>query len=236
MNCTPVFKKVVKAGQTLNMLDESGINRVLKQLAEKTLLSCDYIIAENKKDLCLMPESDPRYDRLLLTRQRIESIASDIRMVSELPYPIGRILSDKTQKNGLKIKRITVPFGVIGIIYEARPNVTFDVFSLCFTKPNSSVNFISPLENIALVKELEKELMHNVTFKIKWLDFKVRQDKSYYSAEFIAMQQKLLNDFRQKSARLYDEYKLPKDSKTRYLDNIKSLDKEFSKDEVYFQK
>lgn len=139
MNCTPVFKKVVKAGQTLNMLDESGINRVLKQLAEKTVLSCDYIIAENEKDLCLMPESDPRYDRLLLTRQRIEAIASDIRMVSELPYPIGRILSEKTQKNGLKIKRITVPFGVIGIIYEARPNVTFDVFSLCFKSGNACV-------------------------------------------------------------------------------------------------
>ena len=139
MNCTPVFKKVVKAGQSLNMLEEAGINRVLKQLADKTVISCDYILAENEKDLCLMPESDPRYDRLLLTKQRIESIASDIRMVSELPYPIGKILSEKTQKNGLKIKRITVPFGVIGIIYEARPNVTFDVFSLCFKSGNACV-------------------------------------------------------------------------------------------------
>ncbi len=139
MNCAPVFKKVVKAGQTLNMLDEAAINRVLRLLADKAISNCDNIITENKKDLSRMPESDPRYDRLLLTRQRIESIASAIRMVSELPYPVGRILSEKTQNNGLTIKRITVPFGVIGIIYEARPNVTFDVFSLCFKSGNACV-------------------------------------------------------------------------------------------------
>jgi len=164
MNCTPVFKKIVKAGQTLNMLDEAGINRVLKNLADKTIRSCDYILAENKKDLIRMPESDPRYDRLLLTRSRIEAIASDIRMVSELPYPVGRILSETTQKNGLNIKRITVPFGVIGIIYEARPNVTFDVFSLCFKSGNACVlkgGSDAINSNTAIVNTIRSVLIEN---------------------------------------------------------------------------
>ncbi len=164
MNCTPVFKKIVKAGQTLNMLDEAGINRVLKNLADKTIRSCDYILAENKKDLIRMPESDPRYDRLLLTRSRIEAIASDIRMVSELPYPAGRILSETTQKNGLNIKRITVPFGVIGIIYEARPNVTFDVFSLCFKSGNACVlkgGSDAINSNTAIVNTIRSVLIEN---------------------------------------------------------------------------
>jgi glutamate-5-semialdehyde dehydrogenase len=139
MNCTPVFKRVVKAGQTLNLLDGAIVNRILNLLADEAVRNCDYIISENKKDLSKMPVSDPRYDRLLLTKQRIESIASDIRKVAELPDPLGRILSETTQPNGLGIKRITVPFGVIGVIYEARPNVTFDVFSLCFKSGNACI-------------------------------------------------------------------------------------------------
>ena len=139
MNCTPVFKKALKASQTLNMLDMLTVNKVLTEVAQAALDNTEHIISENKKDLIRMDESDPRYDRLKLTRERIEAIAGDIRKVSELPSPLGRILYETTMPNGLKISRVTVPFGVIGIIYEARPNVTFDVFSLCFKSGNSSI-------------------------------------------------------------------------------------------------
>jgi glutamate-5-semialdehyde dehydrogenase len=139
MNCTPVFKKVLKASQTMNMLDMSIINKVLTEVAQTAMEKCDHIISENRKDLIRMDESDPRYDRLKLTRDRIETIAGDIRKVTELSSPLGRILSETTMPNGLKISRVTVPFGVIGIIYEARPNVTFDVFSLCFKSGNGCI-------------------------------------------------------------------------------------------------
>jgi glutamate-5-semialdehyde dehydrogenase len=139
MNCTPVFKKALKASQTLNMLDMLTVNKVLTEVAQAALDNTEHIISENKKDLIRMDESDPRYDRLKLTRERIEAIAGDIRKVSELPSPLGRILYETTMPNGLKISRVSVPFGVIGIIYEARPNVTFDVFSLCFKSGNSSI-------------------------------------------------------------------------------------------------
>ena len=132
MNCTAVFKNVVKAGQTLNLLDDIMVSKVLRLVAEAAENNSDYIISENMKDLSRMEESDPRYDRLLLSHQRLQTIASEIRRVAEMDSPLGRVLSGTERPNGLKIKRISVPFGVIGIIYEARPNVTFDVFSLCF--------------------------------------------------------------------------------------------------------
>ncbi len=164
MNFTPVFKRVVKAGHTLGLLDAEKSNRVLKLVAEEAVNKSAYIISENKKDLSMMPESDPRYDRLLLTKQRIESIASDIRKVSEMPNPLGIILSESTQSNGLKIKRISVPFGVIGIIYEARPNVTFDVFSLCFKSGNACVlkgGSDAIYSNTAIVKIIRSVLSEN---------------------------------------------------------------------------
>lgn len=164
MNCTPVFKKVVKAGHAFDLLDAEKSNRVLKLVAEEAVRNSDYIISENKKDLSLMPAADPRYDRLLLTKQRIESIASDIIKVSHLPDPLGRVLSETTQPNGLKITRITVPFGVIGIIYEARPNVTFDVFSLCFKSGNACVlkgGSDAIHSNTAIVKIIRSVLSEN---------------------------------------------------------------------------
>ena len=139
MNCTPVFKKALKASHMMSRLDMLTVNKVLAEVAEAAVENCDHIISENRKDLIRMDESDPRFDRLKLTRERIEAIAGDIRKVSELPSPLGRILYETTMPNGLKISRVTVPFGVIGIIYEARPNVTFDVFSLCFKSGNSSI-------------------------------------------------------------------------------------------------
>jgi glutamate-5-semialdehyde dehydrogenase len=139
MDCTNIFKAAVKAGRTLTVLDHETINEVLVKVAEATILNSDLIVAENKKDLALMAESDPRYDRLLLSASRLEGIASDIRHVASLPSPVNRVLSEETRPNGLVISRISVPFGVIGVIYEARPNVTFDVFSLCMKSGNACI-------------------------------------------------------------------------------------------------
>jgi glutamate-5-semialdehyde dehydrogenase len=139
MDCIPLFKKAVRASRTLNVLDSDTINKVLSMVAEAAVVNTKFIIAENEKDLVLMDESNPSYDRLLLTAARIDGIASDIRNVVELSSPVGQILSESIRPNGLKISKISVAFGVIGVIYEARPNVTFDVFSLCFKSGNACI-------------------------------------------------------------------------------------------------
>jgi glutamate-5-semialdehyde dehydrogenase len=127
----------VSAG--LVLLEEKTIQEVLLDLAEETIRQSGYILAENRRDLELMEPEDPRYDRLMLTEARLADIAADIRKVSVLPSPLGRILSETTRPNGMLLSKITVPFGVVGIIYEARPNVTFDVFSLCLKSGNACV-------------------------------------------------------------------------------------------------
>ena len=130
---------VLQASRKLNLVPVEQINRVLEDLAAAAVGNTEFILQENLKDLARMDENDPKYDRLKLTRERIEGIAADIRNVAGLPSPQGRILSQTERPTGLKIKKVSVPFGVIGIIYEARPNVTFDVFSLCFKSGNACV-------------------------------------------------------------------------------------------------
>lgn len=139
MDCTTIFKDAVKAGRQLNVLEPETINKTLLMVARATVENIDFIINENNRDLVLVNESDPGYDRLLLTPERIKEIASDIRNVSELPNPLSRVLLKNIRPNGLVISKISVPFGVIGVIYEARPNVTFDVFSLCFKSGNACI-------------------------------------------------------------------------------------------------
>ena len=132
-----IFKSVQEASRKLALLSEEKVNQILNSLADKTEKNCAKIIAENKKDLERMPESDPKYDRLKLTEQRIKDIANDLRNVSKLPSPLGITLEKRSLKSGLKLEKITVPLGIIGIIYESRPNVTFDVFSLCLKSGNA---------------------------------------------------------------------------------------------------
>jgi glutamate-5-semialdehyde dehydrogenase len=139
MDCTDIFRDAIVAGRTLAVLDTGTINKILLKVAEATIASSDYIVSENVKDLVLMDKSDSRYDRLLLSPARLEGIASDIRNVAGLPSPLNRVLFRETRPNGLQISRISVPFGVIGVIYEARPNVTFDVFSLCLKSGNACI-------------------------------------------------------------------------------------------------
>lgn len=112
------------------------ISFVLNELASLAVEETDYLLAENRKDLDRMEPTDPKFDRLMLTAGRIEQIASEIKNVASLENPLGKLLSEKTMPNGLHISKISVPLGVVGIIYEARPNVTFDVFSLCFKSGN----------------------------------------------------------------------------------------------------
>jgi len=139
MNYREQFENALNASRELIMLGDEKINDVLKKIAEAAVKSTDFILRENQKDLARMENSDPKYDRLKLTGERLGCIAEDIRNVASLPSPVGRILSDSIRPNGLKISKITVPFGVIGIVFEARPNVTFDVFSLCLKSGNACV-------------------------------------------------------------------------------------------------
>jgi glutamate-5-semialdehyde dehydrogenase len=128
-----------KATQTAAVLSEKTINQLIAQIAEGAILNIQFIIDENEKDLARMDPSDPNYDRLKLTPERVQGIASDLRNVITLPSPLNRTLSDAVQPNGLHIRKVSVPFGVIGIIYEARPNVTFDVAGLCLKSGNVCV-------------------------------------------------------------------------------------------------
>ena len=139
MNVKGQLALVVKASRKLNLVSEEKINKVLLDVAEAAIENTALILQENAKDLSRMDPTDPKYDRLMLTAERIKGIASDINNVATLPSPLGRILSKTSRPNGLQITKISVPFGVIGIIFEARPNVTFDVFSLCLKSGNACV-------------------------------------------------------------------------------------------------
>lgn len=136
---TERFELVKDASKTLSLLSEEEIENVLEAIAKEAELKMFYILAENQKDLQLMDKENPKYDRLLLTEERIQAIANDIRNVAGLPSPVGQTILQRTLPNGLNLSRVTVPFGVIGIIYEARPNVSFDVFSLCFKSRNACI-------------------------------------------------------------------------------------------------
>ena len=134
-----IFEKVKKASKTLAALSDDERNAVLRAVADSIIAHEDELLAANADDLSRMEQSNPLYDRLQLTSQRLADIASDMRNVATLPSPLGHITKENTLPNGLRLRRISVPFGVIGMIYEARPNVTFDVFSLCFKSGNACV-------------------------------------------------------------------------------------------------
>lgn len=133
------LQKVLAASRKLNMVEDAQIVTVLQELASQARANTKFILEENQKDLNRMDSADPKFDRLKLTEERIEGIASDIESVAGLESPVGTILKETVRPNGLNISKISVPFGVIGIIYEARPNVTFDVFALCLKSGNACV-------------------------------------------------------------------------------------------------
>lgn len=137
MNYAPYFLNARIAGRL--KVKPDVINQVLQDLSSAAVANTAFLLQENKKDLDRMDPADPKYDRLKLTADRIQDIAKEISHIAQLESPLGEVLAEKTMPNQLDISKIRVPLGVVGVIYEARPNVTFDVFSLCFKTGNVCV-------------------------------------------------------------------------------------------------
>lgn len=139
MNLTETFQRVRLASRLLAMADEGFINEVLQAVADEVRDAAEGILAANAEDLRRMEPNDPKYDRLKLTPERLDGIAADMRNVAALPSPLNITIEERVRPNGLRIRKVSVPFGVVGIIYEARPNVSFDVFSLCLKSGNACI-------------------------------------------------------------------------------------------------
>ena len=160
MQLKDTFERVKRASKSLALLSDEQRNEILNAVADGIIANKTRILEANAQDLAKMSKENPLYDRLQLTDSRLEGIASDMRNVATLPSPLGHITKQKTLPNGLHLCRVSVPFGVIGMIYEARPNVTFDVFSLCFKSGNACVlkggkdADCSNREEIALIHEI----------------------------------------------------------------------------------
>lgn len=133
------LKEAHKASHALNRVSEEQIDRLLMNLADAVEKHMETILQANAADLSRMDPADPKYDRLRLSQERIQGMAADIRKVADLASPCDVVLKEWTQPNGMHIRKVSVPFGVIGVIYEARPNVTLDVFSLCLKSRNACV-------------------------------------------------------------------------------------------------
>lgn len=134
-----IFPAAKASARELALLNDETINRILIAVADAIMEQAPFILAENEKDLARMDEHDPKYDRLQLTEERLKAMAADIKNVATLPSPLGKILKETVRPNGMKLTKKSVPFGVIGVIYEARPNVTLDVFSLCLKSGNACI-------------------------------------------------------------------------------------------------
>ena len=127
------------AARELARNDDATVRAVLYALADKALANAEEILAANRADLARMPEDDPKYDRLLLNPERLEAICADLRHVADLPSPVGEVLEERVLENGLRLRKVRVPMGVVAVIFESRPNVTFDVFALCLKTRNACV-------------------------------------------------------------------------------------------------
>ena len=160
MQLKETFERVKRASKSLALLSDTQRNEILNAVADAIIHHQARILEANAQDLAKMSKENPLYDRLQLTESRLEGIAADMRNVATLPSPLGHITKQKTLPNGLRLCRVSVPFGVIGMIYEARPNVTFDVFSLCFKSGNACVlkggkdADCSNREEVALIHEI----------------------------------------------------------------------------------
>ena len=160
MELTETFKRVKRASKTLSLLTDEQRNEILNAVADAIVDYKERILVANNQDLAKMDPKNPLYDRLQLTEKRLDDIASDMRNVASLPSPLGYITKEKTLPNGLRLHRVSVPFGVIGMIYEARPNVTYDVFSLCFKSGNACV--LKGGSDADLSNQASVELIHVV--------------------------------------------------------------------------
>lgn len=159
----PLIRKTYKAAVNLRKASDKQLKGVLQSLAAALEANSAALLRANKKDLALQDPGNPRNDRLLLNDQRIKNIAASIRKVRQLPDPTGKILEERTLPNGLALQKIAVPLGVVGVIYESRPNVTFDIASLCLRSRNACVLKGSSEADhtnraaVALIKKVLKE-------------------------------------------------------------------------------
>ena len=160
------FEKAQLASRKLNGVSKEKTNAVLADLADALIANTENILQENLKDLAKMPVEDPKYDRLKLNAERIKTISGDIESVVNLTSPLTEVLSERILDNGLNLKKVRVPLGVVGVIYEARPNVTADVFSLCFKTGNVAVlkgGSDAEFSNLAISKVIQSVLiMHEI--------------------------------------------------------------------------
>ena len=160
MQLKETFESVKVASKSLASLTDGQRNEILNAVADAIIDYKERILAANQKDLAKMDSKNPLYDRLQLTEKRLDDIAADMRNVATLPSPLGHITKEKTLPNGLRLCRVSAPFGVIGMIYEARPNVTFDVFSLCFKSGNACI--LKGGSDADLSNQAAVELIHEV--------------------------------------------------------------------------
>ena len=161
MQLKDTFENVKAASRKLNLLSDEQRNKILNAVADAIIAQKATILEANSQDLAKMDKQNPLYDRLQLTERRLDDIANDMRNVACMPSPLGHITKEKTLPNGLRLYRVSVPYGVIGMIYEARPNVTYDVFSLCFKSGNACVlkgGSDADLSNQAAVKLIHEVL------------------------------------------------------------------------------
>jgi glutamate-5-semialdehyde dehydrogenase len=163
MDYTDYFKNAVAAGRTMVNISAEKVRTVLEDVADAAVSNTETLLAENKKDLDRMDPQDPKYDRLKLSAERIKDIAKDMKSVAALPNVLGKTLAERTLPNGLQLTKVAVPLGVVGVIYEARPNVTFDVFALCFKTGNVGIlkgGSDAEFSNLAIIS-----VIHNVLQK-----------------------------------------------------------------------
>jgi len=154
------FEAAAKAARQVALISDADRNHLLHTLADTLEARAESLLEANAQDLARMDPTNPLYDRLKLNRERLAGIAADMRNVASLPSPLGRILLERTLPNGLQLRKVSVPFGVIGVIYEARPNVTWDVFSLCFKSGSACIlkggsdAYASNAAAVALIREV----------------------------------------------------------------------------------
>lgn len=135
----PLLIKTRQAATGLQSLSNKQLQQLLVAIGDALIAHTNGLLKANAKDLALQAPDNPRNDRLLLTAERIKNIAKSIKQVSKLPDPTGEVLAKRTLPNGLKLEKISVPLGVVGAIYESRPNVTFDIAALCLRSRNACV-------------------------------------------------------------------------------------------------
>lgn len=136
------LEEAKKASRTIANLSTKTKNKVLNEMADALMAHCDYIVDHNRKDMHeanMNDLSEALLDRLLLTGERVEAMAEAIRQIASQKEPVGRMLDGWVTEDGLNIQKVSIPIGVIGIIYESRPNVTSDTAALCFKSGNVCV-------------------------------------------------------------------------------------------------